>query len=356
MRVINIGCYPPPYGGISVHLKRLEEYLEKENINHVIIDLSKCYSAEKANNEIMFISWRKAIVYLFFHKKAILHFHDFSWKNTFIYYLLGFKHFTIVSLHNERFPAEIEKAPRILRKSIAESINAMNYFIVDSSKCCALAKKIVKDKSKIFVIPEFIPPSAIPRLNEQSLIVEMRKKHKFLISSNAWQICFHNGVDLYGIDMLIELTVSLNKEDIDAAFCLLLPGIGNNNYFLKLKEKIKKFHLEDKFVFITDPLEEASSLWRISDIVIRATNTDGDSLTVCEALSVGTPVIASDCVPRPKGVVLFRTRDFNDLYRKTRTVLSNVEEFKTKTKNLNIENNAHKIIDLYKSVIETENK
>lgn len=356
MRVINIGCYPPPYGGVSIHLERLEEYLKKENINNVIIDLSKDHSEKKANDEIKVVSWRKAIIYLFFLEKAILHFHNFSWKNTFIYYLLGFKHFTIVSFHNERFLAEIEKAPRILRKLIVKFINAMNYVIVDSPKCCALAKKIVEDKSKIFVIPEFIPPSTIPELDEQSLIAKMRKKHKFLISSNAWQMDFHNGIDLYGIDVLIELTARLNKENIDAAFCFLLPKIGDNNYFLSLKEQLMKLNIPHRFVFITNPLEEASSLWRISDIVIRATNTDGNSLTVCEALSVGTPVIASDCVPRPKGVVLFRTRDFNDLCRKTRTVLSNVEEFKTKTKNLNIENNAHKIIDLYKSVIETENK
>lgn len=105
-----------------------------------------------------------------------------------------------------------------------------------------------------------------------------------------------------------------------------------------------------RFIFITDPLKEASSLWQVSDLVIRATVTDGNSLSIYEALSIGIPVIASDCVPRPEGVVLFRTRDFDDLYRKVKTVLLNVEEFKTKTKDLNIKNNADEIIKLYKFI------
>ena len=350
MKIINIGSYPPPFGGVSNHLKRLREYLEKENIKNELIDLSNYRSDEKINNRIRNISWKKTILYLLFQKKAILHFHNFSWKNTFIYYILGFKHFTILSFHNERFLSEIEKTPRILQKLIVKCINSMNYVIVDSSKCCIIAEEIIENKSKIFIIPEFIPPSEISRLDGESLITNMRKKHKFLISSNAFQICFHNGVDLYGIDMLIKLTARLNKENIDTAFCFLLPKIGNNSYFLKLKEEIIRLNIPDRFIFITNPLKEASSLWKVSDLFIRATNTDGNSLSVLESLSIRTPVIASNCVPRPEGVVLFKTRDFDDLQKKTKMALLNIDKFKNKLKNTKIENNAYKIIRFYKSI------
>jgi len=350
MKVINIGVYPPPFGGVSNHLQRLRKYLEKENVKNESIDLSNYRSDEKINNKIKIMSWKKTILYLLFQKKAILHFHNFSWKNALIYYILGFNHFTILSFHDDRFLLEIEKAPIILRKLIIKSINSMNYIIVDSSKCRIIAEEIIENKSKIFIIPEFIPPSEIPRLDEQRLIAKMRKKYKFLISSNAFQISFHNNVDLYGIDMLIKLTARLNKENIDTVFCFLLPNIGNNNYFLKLKEEIIRLNISDRFLFITNPLKEASSLWKESDLVIRATNTDGNSISIYEALSIGTPVIASDCVPRPDGVVLFKTRDFDDLYKKTKMVLLNIDKFKNKVKNIKIENNAYKIIKLYKLI------
>ena len=72
-------------------------------------------------------------------------------------------------------------------------------------------------------------------------------------------------------------------------------------------------HLENRCLFVTEAIEESASLWREADVVIRATNTDGSSLTVLEALSLGVPVVASDCAERPRGAVLFRTRDRSDL-------------------------------------------
>lgn len=352
MKIINIGVYPPPYGGVSIYLKRLREYLQKNRINNELIDLSSQNKREKINDGIKLMPWKKIVIYLFFIKKAILHFHNFDcWKDALKNYILGFKHITILSFHNERFLLEIEKAPRIMQKLIIKSINAMNYIIVDTQKCVAIAEKIIKNKSKIFVIPEFIPPSKIPNINRQDHIMEMRKKHKFLLSSNASHVVFHNDIDLYGIDMLIQLTSRLSKANMDIAFCFLLPKIGDDDYFLKLKKQIKIHNISDRFLFITDPLEEASSLWMISDLVIRATNTDGSSLSVFESIYVGTPVLASDCVPRPYGVLLFKTRDLNDLYKKTKEVLLKIKKIKDRIKNIDIENNAYKIIGIYKSII-----
>jgi len=356
MKIVNIGVYPPPIGGISIHLKRLKECLDKEGMDNVIIDISQYKSMEKKNRGIKVSSWRKAAIFLFFYKKAILHFHNFSWKNVFKYYTLGFRHFTILSFHNERFLEEIKKAPRVMQRLIVRFINTINYIIVDSQKCCTLAEQIVEKKSKLFVIPEFIPPLEVPALSEQSKIMQLRKKHTFLLSSNAFQIAFYKDIDLYGIDMLIKLTAKLNKENIDVAFCFLLPEIGNNDYFVKLKEEIIRLNISDRFMFITNHLKEAPSLWRHSDLVIRATNTDGNSLTVLESLSVGTPVTASDCVPRPESVLLFKTRDFDDLYEKTKMVLLNMDKFKNKVKSAYIENNAYKMISFYKSILKEINK
>lgn len=351
MKIINIGIYPPPFGGISIHLQRLKEYLDNEGMDNIIIDLSQDKGIEKKNKGIKVISWKKTIFFLFFHKKAILHFHNFSWKNAFKYYILGFRHFTILSFHNERFLGEIKKAPRVVQRLTIRFINTINYIIVDSQKCCAIAEQIVENQSKLVVIPEFIPPLEVPVLGKESEIIKLREKHTFLLSSNAFRISFHNDIDLYGIDLLIKLTARLNKENLAAVFCFLLPAIGDNIYFSKLKKKIARLNISDRFIFITNPLKEASSLWKNSNLVIRATNTDGNSLTVLESLSVGTPVIASDCVPRPEGVVLFKTRDFDDLYKKTKNVLLNMDKFKNKVKSTNIENNAYRMISFYKSIL-----
>ena len=55
-----------------------------------------------------------------------------------------------------------------------------------------------------------------------------------------------------------------------------------------------------------------SSLLATLDAYLRPTSTDGNSVAVLEALAEGVPVIASDIVPRPHGVRLFRFKDAAD--------------------------------------------
>jgi hypothetical protein len=55
-----------------------------------------------------------------------------------------------------------------------------------------------------------------------------------------------------------------------------------------------------------------SKLIELSDIVIRPTNADGDSLSIREALYFQKPIIASDVVKRPTGTITFKTRNFDD--------------------------------------------
>lgn len=52
MKIINIGVYPPPIGGISIHLQRLKEYLDIEGLDNIIIDISNYKSMEKKNRGI----------------------------------------------------------------------------------------------------------------------------------------------------------------------------------------------------------------------------------------------------------------------------------------------------------------
>jgi glycosyltransferase involved in cell wall biosynthesis len=50
-----------------------------------------------------------------------------------------------------------------------------------------------------------------------------------------------------------------------------------------------------------------------SNFFIRNTSTDGDSLSIKEALYTGIPVLATDCVDRPKGVVLIKYSEIQSL-------------------------------------------
>ena len=91
----------------------------------------------------------------------------------------------------------------------------------------------------------------------------------------------------------------------------------------KYKRKIAEYHLEKNILI----WEESLSFVRLileSDLVLRATNTDGDALSLREALFFEKTVIASDVVDRPAGTVLFRNRDANDLAKKIEENVNNI--------------------------------
>jgi glycosyltransferase involved in cell wall biosynthesis len=71
--------------------------------------------------------------------------------------------------------------------------------------------------------------------------------------------------------------------------------------------------------------ERCVSLLQEADVVVRSTFTDGDAITVREALDLGVPVVASDTAFRPRGVVLFRKGDSRDLLAKVSQVLASPE-------------------------------
>lgn len=58
------------------------------------------------------------------------------------------------------------------------------------------------------------------------------------------------------------------------------------------------------------------ALLRKVDLYIRPTSTDGNSVAVLEALAADVPVLASDSVPRPEGVMLYKYGDAVDFLEK----------------------------------------
>ena len=135
--------------------------------------------------------------------------------------------------------------------------------------------------------------------------------------SNAWNLVMHNNQDLYGLDMCIEAMVKL-KEDKTNQYYLIFVVASNTNQQERMaayKKQINDNKLED-CILIWEQSISFVRLLQECDLVLRTTNTDGDAVSIREALHFGKPVLASDVVKRPDGVVLFKTRNVEDLTNK----------------------------------------
>jgi glycosyltransferase involved in cell wall biosynthesis len=350
MNIANIGVYPPPFGGVSIHIQRLKAHLDLRGVPNAMFDVSGTEATEKRAAGVHRKSMFKVVGHLLLRDRSIVHMHNFSVRDCFYMGLLTLKHRVILSLHNERFLDEIASHPPWLRRMVVTLLNRVDRIIVSSSKSAELARTIIRDGSRVLVIPEFIPPAGIPDLDPSHPIWLQRQNHRYLIASGAWQLSFYKGVDLYGVDLLVELIGALSRNGYDITCCFLLPQIGDAAYFDIINRRVDALGIHDRFHFITHPIPEASSLWRLADLVIRSTNTDGNSVTVMEALAVGTPVLASDCVPRPEGVLLFESRNGEDLARQSIFALDHLDELKRRVGSSSVKSSIDAILGVYRSV------
>ena len=152
--------------------------------------------------------------------------------------------------------------------------------------------------------------------------------------------------------MLLELMKRLVDNGYkNISFIYVIPDIGDYGYFEKMQKLVKKYNLEDNFHFYTKPVAYPAVI-NMCDLFIRPTNTDGDALSIREALTLQKPAIASDVCKRPKGTILFKNRNIEDLFIKITDVINNYDEYRTKIKNIEFEDNAKKILEVYKKILD----
>ena len=94
----------------------------------------------------------------------------------------------------------------------------------------------------------------------------------------------------------------------------------------------KALGLESHWLIIEDPLP-AAALYARSDLFVRPTITDGDSVSVRECLYFGVPVLASNATKRPEACTLFKSRDFDDMLNNANAMLRNLNVHRLHTEN-----------------------
>jgi glycosyltransferase involved in cell wall biosynthesis len=288
-------------------------------------------------------------------QKNIIHLHGFQKGKHLLFLLflmLFFNKKVIVTIHNDRFLLDYNSL-----KNIQKIIAKIFYFNISHIISVNSDSKFgfIPD-NKISVIPAFIPPTSDETEVKQlpDFFHKIRYKHKFLITANAFRISFYKNQDLYGIDLSIELMKRLIDNGYkDIGFIYVIPDIGDYDYFKKMQNLVKKYTLEDNFYFYTKPVAYPAVI-NMCDLFIRPTNTDGDALSIREALTLQKPTIASDVCRRPEGTILFKKRNVNDLYNKVIYIIENYIECKKQIESIEFEDNAEKILEVYKKVLNGE--
>jgi len=349
-----IGSYPPPYGGISVHIQRMKNQLEKQGYKCVVYNLGKQFSVTRNVVNVKHIRiW--LLKYAFFAREDIIHFHNSDWRIRVLaglMTLLGKK--VIISIHGASLKDSLKKGNWVKRLIIKFALKSSSFIIVDNSDIKKIVLSCGVKLGHVEIVSPFIPPVIHSNDYEKipSYIWMFYNSHKIIMYAMA-RVVFYNNMDLYGLDMMISLMKKLKKYGyMNIGLVIKVPEckIEQQEYFKGIKKKIVDNLLENDILIIEEDLKELYLLEKEADFMIRPSCTDGDSVSIRESLYFDIPVVTSDAIPRPIGCIIFKNRNLEDFAKKVIVTIKKVQS----GEKVNIpaqENNIEKIIKIYKKVL-----
>ena len=330
MNVHLIGSYPPPYGGVSVHIYRLRKRLLAAGHQCTVW----CGHDRPEDNLHTFKEGKARIPEMARSvPEAVFHFHS-------SHFLAGRVaaggHKALLTAHNARIKKELSggKLVRewVRRKVTACSFRRVRHLIAVSQRAKEALVAFGFRPEWITVINAYLRPgddeAAAPPNVEA--FEAFRARYALLATANAWALNFLDGEDLYGIDMCLEMLGRLGRDIPELALVFAVPLGRGTAYLAEMQQRTRQLGIEDRVLWLLEP-GAYHPILRRCDLFLRPTNDDGFCISIAEACEYGVPVVASDVVIRPKGCLLFRTRDQDGFTEGVREALADLPAWGAKS-------------------------
>lgn len=307
-RIGIIGPYPPPLGGISVHIQRIADKLKQQHNNVQIFDAT--------NYGSRILRWKKMIQFLYRRTADHIHYHTLYHSS--IEWLLvvmgqmvyGYK-LTLIdhdcrNLYNRSTIFKYLLRATLSRVYEQVLIGTTTYQAYkDNNITCIKNMKI----ESAFLPPDLHKKNSIMATYPPELWVFL-EKHTPVISMNAFALVLLNTQDLYGVDTALELLNRLKNKHPHIGLVCALAQIGNEQHFKKIMHFITENNLQER-VFFLHGQKELWPLLTYCDIFIRPTLSDGFSVSIEEALYFNVTTVATDAAARPSQVIIYPVGDIN---------------------------------------------
>jgi glycogen(starch) synthase len=316
LRLTLVGPYPPPYGGISVHLEALEQALRRAGAFCRVIDLGGHRATAKGA-----LVKRLAELKSSAEQGYSLHLHTNghnpkSWLQILACGLAGRPAPSrLLTLHSGMVPDYLAGTDATTRALARMALKPFERILCVSTRIRDAVAGLGVEGSRLDVIPAYLPTPLAP--------VELPPELAHWLGGHAPVLStalFFRAE--YGFDLLLEAVDRLRLRHPKLG-CLVLGGGDGVD---EARREIAARGLGDA-VFLAGDVVHTLCLALVarSDLFVRPTRTDGDAASVREALDLGTPVVASDAAERPGGTVLFPSGNAGALSEKVDVVLCMAE-------------------------------
>lgn len=319
-----LASYPPPFGGVANHVQRLSSLLDKRGVEHLIYN---AVSASADSPRVVSVvdhrhTWMlryaltapERLIYIFSARLEVWLLGAFMAKAR------GKR--VIVRLRNQALPEYLEDPKK--RVLACAALRSMTRVIAVSRALASATREAGVPQDRIVYQPGFLPPALNTpgSLGMSDVQRSFVSAHQPLIVANG-QVDRHDGVDLYGLDHMVEMMGRLREAhpNVGLAVSFWHHPPKDQPELDRLQRRAEELGVGDQILFYTESRPFVPLLEK-ADVFIRPTYTDGDANSVREALYLGVPAIASDVVERPEGTILHRTRDLDDMTDKVQKVLA----------------------------------
>jgi glycosyltransferase involved in cell wall biosynthesis len=301
--VLLVGPYPPPFGGISAHVARLADAIAAHGMSVRVLNH---FRAREGNPLILgdlrrnpWRYWRALRV----ADARVVHYHHARWS-TLVASALALHRSssaTIATIHGEDVGRYLESGIPGVAQLTRRALKTFDVLIAVSVEAKQALQAVVDQP--ISVIPAYIPVGTDQMMLSAEADAFLQQGVNLVVA--AYRLAVDGrGRTIYGLETAIDSFKALAPAQPALRLAIFLaepPGSRRESDRLRsLIERVDDPQLRRRIgIFYGEPLTPAL---RMAALYLRPTLTDGDAVSIREAIDAGVPVLASDVVVRPRGV------------------------------------------------------
>ena len=296
MKVLQLGPYPPPHGGVQSNLVALRRFLRKQGIPCAVINITR--HCKTHSDEIYYPENAVQLLQLLIRLRYdIIHLHVGGMLTRrllglgFVCTLMPAK--SVLTFHSGGYPSTPEGQTTGPGSFAGLVLRRFNRVIGVNPEIMKFLRKLAvpEDRIRLIYPYAFLPEEGhLPSL-PQPLNNFFDRHHPILISVGLLE-------PEYCLPAQIEVLGRVRDRFSDAG--LVIVGSGSLEQYLRERIQAQPYA---EHILLCGDVSHSATMASISraDLMLRTTLYDGDAVSVREALHVGTPVLATDNGMRPAG-------------------------------------------------------
>ncbi|PYT04181.1 MAG: hypothetical protein DMF60_16085 [Acidobacteria bacterium] len=321
MRILQMGPYPPPHGGVQTNLVAIRQHLRKNQVPCAVINLTRHRKADA--DEVYYPTSAIEVIRLLTRLRYdIIHLHiggNLAPRLLALGMVCSFipRSRTVLTFHSGGYPVSDEGKSARARTLRGFVLRRFDRVIGVNRELVELFQRVGVSQRKIRLINPHASSTQAPADSLSPELQRFFETHKPVLTTVG-------GLEPeYDLPLQIE-ALGLVRERFPQAGLVI---VGSGSLEQQVRDLISsKPYAKD--IMLCGDVPHAITLRMIaeSDLFLRTTLYDGDSISVREALNIGVPVIATDNHMRPSGVHLIPVSDVRALRGAIERSLTNGKE------------------------------